>query len=217
VRLPPLYAIVDAGAARAEGWTLRALAGACLEGGVRLLQVRAKTLAAGEMLQHCEDIAADARAARATVVVNDRADVARLVTGAGVHVGQDDLPPGLVRALVGPDVIVGFSTHAVAQIDAALAQPISYLAVGPVFGTRTKDTGYTAVGLDLVRYAADAARRHAERQNVAPVPIVAIGGITLETARSVIEAGAASLAVIADLLVGGDPVARVRAYLDRLA
>jgi len=142
----------------------------------------------------------------AAVIVNDRADLARLSGAAGVHVGQGDLPPTAVRAVVGENAIVGFSTHHVAQVDAAAREPLTYIAVGPVFGTRTKETGYEAVGLEFVRTAR--ARAH-ER------PVVAIGGITLGTAPSVIEAGAASVAVIGDLLVG-DPRARVEAYVTRL-
>ena len=209
--LPRLYAIVDCDIARANGWTVPALARACFDGGARLVQVRAKTLAAGELLDVCEQVAADATSCGATIVVNDRADVARLVSGAGVHVGQDDLPPALARAVVGPNAIVGFSTHTVAQVDAALGEPISYLAVGPVFGTRTKETGYDAVGLDLVRYAAGAVARG--RPQAAPTPVVAIGGITLDRARSVIDSGAASVAVISDLFTTGDPAARVAEFV----
>ena len=124
----------------------------------------------------------------------------------GVHVGQDDLPPAAVRLQLGPDAIVGFSTHSVAQVEAALHEPVSYLAVGPVFGTSTKDTGYSAVGLDLVSIASGLA---------GALPIVAIGGITLDNARSVIDAGASAVAVISDLLVD-DPTARVTAFLRAL-
>jgi thiamine-phosphate pyrophosphorylase len=208
----PLYAILDHDLAQAAGWTLPALARAYLQGGARLLQVRMKSVGASALLSACEAIGPDAAACGATLVVNDRADVARLVAGAGVHVGQDDLPPALVRRIVGHEVLVGLSTHSVAQVEAALAEPLDYLAVGPVFGTRTKDTGYQAVGLELVRYAAAAVRR-AARAGQPPLPVVAIGGITLATAPSVFEAGATSVAVISDLLVGGDPVARVQEYL----
>ena len=117
--------------------------------------------------------------------------------------GQDDLPATEARALLGEQAIVGFSTHSVAQIESALMQPSSYVAVGPVFGTRTKDTGYEAVGLRLV---SEAARLCGER------PVVAIGGITLDNATSVIDAGAACVAVIGDLLAGGEPEERVRDY-----
>jgi thiamine-phosphate pyrophosphorylase len=122
---------------------------------------------------------------------------------AGVHVGQEDLPPRAARAFLGPSAIVGFSTHTVEQLEAAIGEPVTYIAVGPVFGTTTKDTGYSAVGLDLVRTA--------RRLVPAQVPIVAIGGITLATAASVIEAGASTVAVIGDLL-GGNPQDRAALY-----
>jgi thiamine-phosphate pyrophosphorylase len=216
VRVPRLYAIVDDAAAASRGWTPASLAEAYLAGGARLLQVRAKHLPARELLERVEQVSASARNCSAQVIVNDRADVARLVPGTGVHVGQDDLPPASVRQIVGNEVIVGYSTHTPAQIGAALREPISYLAVGPVFPTRTKETGYDRVGLDLVRHAARAVLAHAERTGTPPIPVVAIGGITLDTARSVIDAGASSVAIISDLLADPDPAARTRAFLDRL-
>ena len=127
---------------------------------------------------------------------------------AGAHVGQDDLAPRAVRQTLGPGAIVGYSTHTTAQVEAASTEPVTYIAIGPVFGTRTKATGYEPVGLALVSDAARVSRG---------LPVVAIGGITLETAPAVIEAGASSVAVISDLLAGGDPAARVRAFLDALA
>jgi thiamine-phosphate pyrophosphorylase len=125
-------------------------------------------------------------------------------------VGQDDLSPADARRVVGDAAIVGVSTHTTAQIAAAVTEPVNYIATGPVFGTRTKDTGYDAVGLDMVRAAAAAARPRG-------LAVVAIGGITLDRAAEVVAAGAASVAVITDLLTGGDPAARVRAFVDRLA
>ena len=148
-----------------------------------------------------------ARPRGASAIVNDRVDLALLAQAEGVHVGQDDLPVAEARALLGPGAIVGFSTHSVAQIDPALATPLSYIAVGPVFGTTSKETGYNAVGLELVR---EAVRRANGR------PVVAIGGITLATAPAVIAAGASMVAVIADLLAGGDPAAAVRRYVNTL-
>jgi len=144
----------------------------------------------------------------ALVIVNDRADLASMSGAAGVHVGQEDLPPAMARQLLGRDAIVGVSTHSVSQINVVLREPISYIAVGPVFGTHTKDTGYRAVGLDLVAAAVRLA---------GGTPVVAIGGITLENAKSVIDAGAASVAVISDLLATNDPAGRTLAYLQRLA
>ena len=206
--LSRLYAIVDVDTAVGRGWTPLDLTRAYLTGGARLLQLRAKTLASGAFLELALAVEDEARAAGARVIINDRADIARLARSAGVHVGQEDLPPEDVRAVVGPAAIVGFSTHSIEQIDAALGMPIAYFAVGPVFGTETKHTGYERVGLALVR---DAAARAAGK-----MPVVAIGGITLDTARSVIDAGAASVAVITDLLAG-NPELRVRQYLSALA
>jgi thiamine-phosphate pyrophosphorylase len=193
-------------AARA-GWTPLDLARAYVDGGALILQIRAKQLASGPFLDLCEAIVRVAKPYRASVIVNDRADLAVMSDAAGVHVGQEDLAPAEARRLVGPTRVVGFSTHTVAQIDAAVREPISYLAVGPVFGTKTKDTGYSAVGLDLVSTAA---------RQAGPIPVVAIGGITIETAESVLQAGATSVAVIGDLLAQGNPRQRVAAYLQRL-
>jgi len=111
--------------------------------------------------------------------------------------------------ILGETSVIGLSTHTIDQVDAAMAQPLSYVAIGPVFGTTTKDTGYDAVGLEVVQRTVERARRR-------NVPTIAIGGITLDTAPDVLRVGAASVAVINDLLAGGRPEARVRAYLDRL-
>ena len=143
------------------------------------------------------------------VIVNDRADVAVLAGAAGVHVGQKDLSPADVRRAAGREAIVGLSTHTRDQIVAAVAEPISYLAIGPVFSTATKATGYDAVGYAAVEAAVERASQH-------DLPVVGIGGITLATAPRVIEAGASAVAIIGDLLTA-DPEARVREYLAALA
>ena len=203
----PLHAIVDVDVAAHAGWAPLDLACAYLDGGARLLQLRAKQLASGPLLSLCDGLVQAAARYEASIIVNDRADLAVLANASGVHVGQDDVAPADARQLLGPEAIVGFSTHTVAQIEAAIREPISYLAVGPVFGTKTKDTGYSAVGLELVATAARLA---------GSIPVVAIGGITLETASSVLEAGATSVAVIGDLLTQGNPQTRVAAYLQQL-
>jgi len=115
-----------------------------------------------------------------------------------------------VRAIAGERAIVGLSTHTMAQVDAAVAAPVDYVAIGPVFRTTTKATGYDAIGLDAVREAAGRAAAQG-------LPLVAIGGIRFEHARSVIDAGAASVAVIGDLLSSGDPQGRVRQWLQMFA
>lgn len=143
------------------------------------------------------------------MIVNDRADIARLAGAHGVHVGQDDLPAQAVRDILGNNVVVGLSTHTEVQLQQAIAAPVTYVAIGPVFETGTKDTGHAAVGTARVR---EVARTAAARG----LPVVAIGGVTLERAPAIIAAGAQSVAVISDLLSTGDPAARVREYLRRL-
>ncbi len=208
--LPRLYAVCDADVCACGGWRLTDFAAACLDGGARLLQIRAKRAASKALLEDTRVIVDLAHRAGASVIVNDRADIARLAGADGVHVGQEDLGAAAVRAIVGSAAIVGLSTHTPEQIEAAAREPISYLAVGPVFGTATKTTGYQAVGFNLVARAASTGAAHG-------IPVVAIGGITLDRAPEVIAAGAASVAVISDLLAGGDPAARVAAYVERLS
>lgn len=209
VILSPLNAILDDDAATRAGWDVLDLGRAFLDGGATFLQLRAKQRSSAWLLETAEQLVAMAKAADAHVVINDRADIARLADAAGVHVGQDDLAPAAVRRLVGAGRLVGFSTHTVAQLDDAVGLPIDYVAIGPVFGTASKKTGYDAVGLRLVEEAA--ARAHARG-----LPVVAIGGITIDTATDVIRAGATSVAVISDLLATGNPRVRVRQYLDKL-
>ena len=208
--LPPLYAVLDADVAARAGWTLLDLASACLSGGAHILQLRAKVASGAWLLDMASAIVVLAHAAEAIVIVNDRADAARLADADGVHVGQDDVPTAAARAIVGPDAVLGVSTHTTNQIDAAIRGPATYIAVGPVFQTDTKATGHDAVGIDRVRVAA-------ARAAARGLPVVAIGGITLDRAVDAIDAGAASVAVISDLLASGDPERRVREYVRRLA
>lgn len=203
LRRTPLYAIVDEGAAARAGLDVPALAAEYFAGGVGLLQLRAKAAGSAVVLDWSTRIAAAARAHGTIFIVNDRADLARLSGADGVHVGQDDLPVDAAREIVGGDAIVGLSTHTPGQVARAVATSASYVAVGPVFGTVSKDTGYDAVGLDLVRLAVASAGGR---------PVVAIGGITLERAPSVLEAGASAVAVIGDLMSTGRPRHRVEEW-----
>jgi len=185
-----------------------ALADAFLAGGARFIQVRSKQAASGVFLAMCEDVVARARKAGATVVVNDRADVAKLAGADGVHVGQEDLDPAAARRILGGAAVIGISTHSAGQVRAAAKMAVDYVAVGPIFGTTTKETGRREVGTTFVGEAVSILRDAG-----VVTPIVAIGGITLERAPDVIRAGAASVAVISDLLSTGNPEARVREYL----
>ena len=210
ILVSPLYVICDVDVCQRAGWTVVDFASACLDGGARLLQIRAKGESSQRLLDDSLAIVERARVADAQVIVNDRADVARLAGAAGVHVGQGDLSPRLAREIVGEASVVGRSTHTSPQLRSAVLEPVSYVAIGPVFGTRTKATGYDAVGVERVREAAGLAAPRG-------LPVVAIGGITLDRAEAVLAAGAAAVAVISDLLSSGDPRARVRAYLHLLS
>jgi thiamine-phosphate pyrophosphorylase len=179
-----------------------------LAGGARFIQIRSKHAAGGAFLEMCEDVVARAHKGGAIVIVNDRADIAKLSAADGVHVGQDDLDPASVRRILGGAAIVGLSTHTPDQVRAAASMGVDYIAVGPIFGTSTKETGYRDAGTAFVSDAAGIVRLAG-----CTAPIVAIGGITLDRAPGVIGAGAAAVAVISDLLSTHDPEARVREYL----
>ena len=199
----PIYPIIDVDLCRHRGVDPPSFADACLRGGATLLQIRQKSGGSGAFLALVREIVARGRDWQATVIVNDRADLARMGGAGGVHVGQEDVPVAAVRRLCGEQAVVGLSTHTPTQVDEAIEQGVDYVAVGPIFSTATKDTGYTARGLELVRYAVDRG-----------TPVVAIGGIRIENAREVIAAGAMAVAVISDLLLDADPETRVRQYLD---
>ena len=186
-----LYAIVDVDLADDYGWSPTDLGEAIIRGGGRLLQIRAKRSSSESFLACADSLVDLARPSNTSIIVNDRVDVAKISGASGVHVGQDDLSVSRVRRILGNDAVVGLSTHCRSQVDLAVQESVSYIAVG----------------LELVRYAATQ-----WPQSI----IVGIGGITLERAPSVIEAGANAVAVISDLLTDGDPERRTRAYLERL-
>ena len=143
-----------------------------------------------------------ARALKVRIIINDRVDIAVAVRADGVHLGQDDLPPDRARTLLAPTAIVGFSTHNLKQAMEADSTSADYIAFGPVFQTSTKENPDPVVGLEQL----------AEIKRRVSKPLVAIGGITLERAESVIEAGADSLAVISDLYSTGDISERVASF-----
>jgi thiamine-phosphate pyrophosphorylase len=202
-----LYGILDTDLLAARGLAPIDVCDVWLEGGIRLIQLRAKALPSGEMLTLAEALRERTRPAGAQLIINDRADIAAMCGADGVHAGQDDLAPEEIRRLVGDLAIVGLSTHTDAQVAIAVTKRVSYVAVGPVFGTRTKETGYDAVGLEFVQRAAVVV-------HAVGLPLVAIGGIDVTRARAVLDAGADSVAVISDL-VGhtlGETKARVEAW-----
>lgn len=205
-RVPSIYPIIDTAVCERHGIEPVALAGACLRGGATVLQLRQKAGTSAAFLDLARRVVAAARAFKADIIINDRADIAALAEAAGVHVGRDDLGVEDVRRIAGSSLVVGLSTHVAAQIDAALRGAATYVAVGPVYATETKVTGYSARGIEIVRYASGRGK-----------PVIAIGGITLDRVPELVNAGASGLAVISDLLSTGDPEARVRDYVRALA
>ncbi len=195
--LPRLYAILDpeVAAGRAPEEALRAL----LDGGAAMIQLRAKSLAPRDFLELARLARAETRARGCRLIVNDRADVALACDADGVHLGQDDLPLAAARKIMGAK-IVGVSTHDVAQAREAEGGGADYIGFGPMFGTRTKDTGYAARGIEML----------GEIRAAVSLPIVAIGGITEENAPRVWRAGADSVAIISDILQAADIAAKTR-------
>ena len=186
--LPRFYPILDSGLLERRGIAPLQAAREILDAGARILQFRHKGHLTGEAFEQMEKVARLCLDAGATYVVNDRADIARLL-GAVLHVGQDDLPPAAARRVIGPELGLGFSTHNEAQLRAAAQEPVDYVALGPVFGTASKDNPDPVVGLEELR----------RLRPLALLPLVAIGGVTRANAVSVLEAGADSVAVIGDL------------------
>ena len=200
IHLPRLYAVADG----AFGDPVR-LAMELFEGGASLVQVRHKSATSRMLINEVETVLRNAPS-NARVIVNDRADVARLVNAGGVHLGQDDLPASLARMVLSEEQVVGLSTHDLQQAIEAEQAAVDYVAAGPVFPTTTKENASPALGLERLREICSSIRK----------PVVAIGGITLESAREVLDCGAASVAVIGDLLRQGNVADRTRVWVRRL-
>ena len=187
--LSGLYAVLDVDAVAARGLDAALVAEAMLDGGAAALQLRAKRLGTRPLLAHAEVLAALAASFGVPFFVNDRVDVA-LAVGAGVHLGQSDLPVACLRRIA-PATPVGLSTHTLDQLRAALAACPTYVAFGPVLPTRSKADAEPVVGLDGVRAAAALA---------AGTPLVAIGGLAASHAAAARSAGASMVAAISGLL-----------------
>ncbi|HEX5425299.1 MAG TPA: thiamine phosphate synthase [Candidatus Acidoferrales bacterium] len=198
---PPLYAIIDPALTSVAGLKLaESLAAA----GVKLIQLRDKSGTPRAIYEGSREIAALSAKSSVRFIVNDRPDIAAMCGAGGVHVGQDDLPVEAARAICRKPLWVGVSTHNLAQLRDADRTSADYIAVGPVFPTGTKAYPDPVVGLEFIRAARQATRK----------PLVAIGGITVESAADVFRAGADSVAVIRDLIAVPDPAQRAREYLE---
>jgi thiamine-phosphate pyrophosphorylase len=188
--LPRLYPILDTGVFERRQFPLLEGARIFLECGVHLLQWRCKTTIGREQLAEVDRLMALCHRHSAALIVNDRADVALMTGAQGVHVGQGDLPPEMVRQILGPRALIGYSTHNREQFFAGTKLPVDYLALGPIFGTTNKQNPDPNVGLDTLNLCA----------GLTSLPVVAIGGITRANAKEVVAEGAASVAVIGDLV-----------------
>jgi thiamine-phosphate pyrophosphorylase len=183
---------------------LEAFVAACIAGGVDLVQ-REKDLDARPLVERARLVARVCRDAGVPFILNDRPDLALEVAADGVHVGQDDAPPALARRILGPDAIVGFSTHAPAELDAAAAEPVDYISAGPVERTPTKP-GRPGTGVDYVAYA----RAHATR------PFYVTGGVTPDTVPAIAAAGARRFVVVRFLTEAAEPKTAARALRDAI-
>jgi len=201
--LPRLYVILDAALLTIpETECAEKLAAA----GVRLLQYRNKRASVRELFESSRRLSSLLIPQGVTFVVNDRVDVALAAEASGVHVGQEDLRVEAARSVIGAGKLLGVSTHNVDQFRDAVATSADYVAVGPVFSTSTKANPDPVVGIELIRQV----------RSLTDKPIVAIGGITLERAAEVIQAGADSVAVISDILLAPDLGQRARQYVELL-
>jgi thiamine-phosphate pyrophosphorylase len=207
MKLPAFYPILDTNIAIRRGVEPVHAARQILDAGAQILQFRHKGFLSREAFGWLEQIAEFTRAAGAILVVNDRADLAKLFNAA-LHLGQEDLLPLIARRVVGPDMMVGVSTHNEPQLRAANEEPADYLALGPLFGTVTKENPDPTVGLDDFRRLRPLSKH----------PLVAIGGITRANAMQAIDAGADSVAVIGDLFPDdGNVGSRIREWLQMLS
>jgi len=189
-----LYPITDR---RLSGLSHAEQVARLVEGGATFVQLREKHLSPREFYREAEEALRVARARGAKLIINDRADIALALGADGVHLGQDDMPPEAARALLGGGAVVGCSTHSVEQAIAAARLPLDYVAVGPIFETKSKERPDPVVGLEGLRRVREAVGDS--------VRLVAIGGVTRELAPSVLAAGADSVAVISALLSPEDP------------
>ena len=187
-----IYGILDHGLSRGRGNV--AVAGQMLEAGVKVIQYREKERKIGVMLEECRAIRALTRAAGATFIINDFVALALLVDADGVHVGQEDLPVAEVRSLVGPERIIGLSTHAPEQAEAAVLCGADYIGVGPIFATQTKKDAVAPVGLDYLQYVVE---------KIA-LPFAAIGGINANNIGMVAGRGARCCCCVSAIVSADD-------------
>ena len=210
--MPRFYPILDAEVA---GTRTLQIADALANAGIELLQFRDKSSSSRQLHATCADLVKILRPRarkKVRLIVNDRADIAAMCGADGVHLGQDDLSISDARTVLDhgskrSHPWAGVSSHNLKQLKQAAASDADYIAIGPIFATSTKKNPDPVVGLDFI----------ARARKLTKKPLVAIGGITLENAKSVWRAGADSVAIISDVIGARDPAARARQYLDLAA
>ncbi|MEP7148210.1 MAG: thiamine phosphate synthase [Acidobacteriota bacterium] len=186
--LPKIYPITDT---RISGLSHLEQVRRLILGGATLIQLRDKYAPVGEFYRSAVEAVGYAHQRDVKIIINDRTDIVLAADADGVHLGQDDLSPRHARDLLGPTAIIGFSTHSIEQARDALAMPIDYLAIGPIFATSTKDDADPVVGPGGLRSVRELDRNF---------PIVAIGGISRDNSASVLSSGADCVAMISDLI-----------------
>ncbi|GAB4297965.1 MAG: thiamine phosphate synthase [Myxococcota bacterium] len=197
-KLSKLYGILDT--ASLYGVTPIEVIDAFIEAGVTIVQIRHK----GDSKSFYQIVETALKAAEDSITkitINDRPDIALITQAAGVHLGQDDLPPSVARKILGDDAVIGISTHTIEQLRTAAKEPVDYISFGPIFESFTKKGGNKPLGLEMLTLA---------KQLCLSKPIVAIGGITLKNISQAISAGADSAAIISDIYNAEDPVARIK-------
>ena len=202
MKLPRVYPILDTESLERYGIAMETAAAAFLEGGAGILQIRHKAHWTRDFFATARTVARLCRENGTPLIVDDRADFAMLLD-AGLHVGQDDLAPRDARKLIGSAATLGYSSHTMAQLAAAGGEPVDYVAIGPIFATASKRNPDPVVGVGEIRRC----------RSLIEKPLVAIGGITLDNARDVWDAGADSVAIIGALL---PHPAKARALRERM-
>lgn len=168
-----------------------------IEGGAKFIQLRDKYSTPKYFYESAKKVIDFTRDKDVKIIINDRVDIALAVKADGVHLGQEDLPPIYARKILGEKAIIGFSTHNIPQAIEAVKLPLNYIAIGPIFATSTKENPDPIVGLDGLKTV---------RDTIGDFPLVAIGGISIETAKDVLENGADSIALISQILRKPDEI-----------
>jgi thiamine-phosphate pyrophosphorylase len=200
--LPKIYPLTDR---RISGISHAEQAEKLIDGGARLIQLREKYAAPDEFYEMAKQAVELANRSGVGIIINDRVDIALALKAGGIHLGQEDLPPAEARKLLGPNAIIGYSTHNIEQVDAAKNEPVDYIAFGPIYPTASKEDPDPVVGLEKLREI---------KTLIGDLPLVAIGGINAENYREVLAAGADSVAMISAVISKpGHITSRIKSFL----